>query len=113
MNTTVKTILIIVIVVLALSLLPMIFGWGMMGGGMMGPGRGGWGMGWGFGWIFGLLFMAALVAGVVWLVTFIASSGTSPSTRQEESALDILKKRYAKGEINKQEFEDKKKDLTS
>lgn len=113
MNTTVKTILIIVIVVLALSLLPMMFGWGMMGGGMMGPGRGGWGIGWGFGWIFGLLFMVALVAGIVWLVSTIANSGTSPSTRQEESALDLLKKRYARGEINKQEFEEKKKDLNS
>ena len=37
--------------------------------------------------------------------------GAPKTDKSEESALDILKKRYARGEINKEEFEQKKRDL--
>ncbi|HQU29522.1 MAG: SHOCT domain-containing protein [Nitrospira sp.] len=44
------------------------------------------------------------------LVTALMSRGSEGST-PPESALEILKKQYARGEINKEEFEEKRKDL--
>ena len=67
----------------------------------------GWGMG--FGWIFMILFWALVILGVIYLVKLLA--GGSKVSKSNESAIDILKKRYAKGEISKEEFEDRKKDI--
>ena len=81
-----------------------------MGSGMMGE----WGMGW-FGGIFMIIFWVFIIVGVVFLIKWLVQSpkGHSGYGRTEISskALDILKERYARGEINKQEFEEKKKDL--
>ena len=67
----------------------------------------GWGMG--FGWIFMIVFWALVILGVIYLVKLLA--GGSKVSKSNESAIDILKKRYAKGEISKEEFEDRKKDI--
>ena len=66
---------------------------------------GGWGMG------FGMLLMGVLIIiGIVALMRSTSGSGPhSPS--HSKSALDVLKDRYARGEINKQEFEEKKRDV--
>jgi putative membrane protein len=89
--------------------------WGGYGGYNMGPGTmGGWGMGW-FGGIFMIIFWILIIVGLVFFIKWLVQStkGHSSADRTDTSsrALDILKERYARGEINKQEFEEKKRDL--
>lgn len=67
----------------------------------------GWGMG--FGWIFMILFWILVILGIVFLVRLIA--GFQKNKQSRESPLDILKKRYAKGEITKEEFQKMKDDM--
>ena len=91
-----KNVWIWVFVVVALVLL---FGsFGMGGYGMMGFGMG-------FGFLFMMLFWGALI----WLVvTFI--NAAQPGKQEEESS-NILKKRYASGEISKKQYGEMKKEL--
>jgi len=63
-----------------------------------------------FGGTFMLLFWVPVIVGVVFLIKYLAKSEVKSN---EKTSLDILKERYAKGEINKEEFEQKKKDLTA
>lgn len=81
--------------------------WGMMGPGMMG-----WGW-WGMGWIFMIIFWGLIIVGLIFLIRWLAGLSRSPAPydKTHDSALEILKQRYAKGEINKDEFEEKKRDL--
>jgi putative membrane protein len=77
-------------------------------------GYGGWGPmmhgGYGYG---GMLMWIILLIVIGLIIYFIVQAkktkGQAPT--QNESHLDILKKRYAKGEINKEDFERMKKDL--
>ncbi len=59
--------------------------------------------------IFMILMMALVFLGIVLVVHYLARSNQSKGN--ENSALEILKNRYAKGEIDKKEFDEKKKDL--
>ena len=86
------------------------FEWGM-GPGMMG---GGYGMGL-FGPIIMIAFWIAVIVGIVFLIRWLVLStrATGHKAASEDSALEILKRRYARGEIGKEEFEEKKRDLLS
>ncbi len=62
--------------------------------------------------LFPLGFLALLVAGIAWLVRAASpqdKAGSSASPRN--TALDILKERYARGEISKAEYEEMRDDL--
>ena len=68
-----------------------------------------WWWGWGLGmmatmFLFWVIFIIGLVAAIRWLVGKRTEAKADP-------ALQILRERYARGEINKEEFEIRKKDL--
>ena len=116
MNKSVKTALIIGGVIIALIVvLPLVFGlisgwqyggWGMMGPGMMG----------GYGTMFFMPILWIVVIGlIVWAVVASVRSASESGDRgssKTDSALDVLKRRYARGEINREEYDEKKKDLS-
>ncbi|MFW6102159.1 MAG: SHOCT domain-containing protein [Chloroflexota bacterium] len=115
MNKNVKTALIIGGIILGVIItLPLVFGaisgWPYGGWGMMGPG-----MMTGFGWmwlmpVFWIVFLGLIIWAVVAAVR--GSSGSRGSDfSKADSALELLKRRYARGEIDKQEYEEKKKEL--
>jgi putative membrane protein len=80
----------------------------MMTGGMMGS----WGMGYGiFGFFMMLLFWVLIIAGVAFAIQWFLHGGTVKSSPGHEAPLEILKKRYAKGEIDRKEFVARKQEL--
>jgi putative membrane protein len=63
-----------------------------------------------FMFVFMLIFLGLAIVGVVLLARYLSPhAGSKPA----EDALEVLKRRYARGEIQKAEFEEKRKDLES
>jgi putative membrane protein len=74
----------------------------------------GWGV-WGAGImllmsIFWIAILVLIIVAIVYLIRYLQDKGREGRTLQE-TPLDILKKRYARGEIERKEFEEKKRDL--
>ena len=80
--------------------------WGMMGG---------WGASW---WgplhmIFWILILVAVIVGIVWFVRSLSHGGPTQSYRPSRSpGLDVLEERYARGELNRDEYLQKKRDIS-
>ncbi|MDD5489121.1 MAG: SHOCT domain-containing protein [Candidatus Moranbacteria bacterium] len=75
------------------------------------------GLGFGFGFVFMLIFWVLIFFVVMALIRGLSGRhgcgwhGLDEQKGKENKALDILKERYAKGEISKEDFEKMKKDL--
>ncbi len=80
-------------------------GYGMMGPWMMG----GFGMGWWMPIVW--IVILGLIAWAVIALTKRAGGTSTQDSNRHISAMEILKERYARGEIGKEEFEEKRKDL--
>jgi putative membrane protein len=93
---------------------PALAQWRNYQGWQMGPGMmGGWGYGGWFGGIFMIIFWILILVGMVFFIKWMIQSTSRGHTGNTGGgrALEILKERYARGEISKTEFETMKQDL--
>ena len=120
MNTESRGLLIVLGVLVLIVLVGPLLGGGMMGAGMMwGPGGQVAGGGWSWGLLMALgglsmlAFWGALIVGIVLLIRWATGPGTGERGRTGESATEILRRRYAAGEITADEYEQMRKRLES
>ena len=62
--------------------------------------------------LFRLLMLALIVAGVVWVAKILMQRSTPAETSEATAPLDIAKARYAKGEIDKAQLDEIRKELS-
>ncbi|MBI4492622.1 MAG: SHOCT domain-containing protein [Chloroflexi bacterium] len=118
MATANRKLLVVLGILVLIVLVGPVVGWGLGGWGMMGPGMlggywsggaqaGGWG--WALAMWLGVLsmlaFWGALIVGVVLLVRWLGGTAGRAEGAGTESALDILRRRYAAGELSAEEYE--------
>ncbi len=72
------------------------------------------GPGWGWmigGWLMMIAFWALVIIGIVALVRFLSDRGGPARPKEPETLLEILRRRYAAGELTKGQFEEMKRDV--
>jgi len=74
---------------------------------------GSWTYGWGhgFGFIFMILFWGLVIFAIVAIVKWLAGTSANAGTPPAKTARQILDERYARGDIDEEEYRQKKKDL--
>ncbi|GBD99306.1 hypothetical protein BMS3Abin07_01341 [bacterium BMS3Abin07] len=103
----------LITVVSFLTMITFAYADGPNNGYVMGP----WMMGWGYGmgWFWPVLMIAFWIAVIVVIIILIRwivlSSEKGHGIKPDETALEVLKKRYVKGEIDREEFERIKRDI--
>jgi putative membrane protein len=70
------------------------------------------GLGMVLGPVFMVLIVVGIVAGIIYLLRLLGAAGNAGSPLAHDRALVLLKERYAKGEIDSEEFAERKKLLT-
>jgi putative membrane protein len=65
--------------------------------------------GW-FGWLGGILMILFWIL-VIWLIVWIMIRNQQPQQKVAKKPLDIIKERYAKGDITKKEYAKMKKEI--
>lgn len=120
MSSGLKVILGVLGGILLVLVLLVVFGsGGFFGPGpMMGPGgmmsQGGGGAWWILGMLVPLLFLGGLIALIAWVIVQLTSSRhgeSAPGTSREDSAEEILRQRFARGEIDAEEYEERRRTL--
>jgi putative membrane protein len=74
----------------------------------------GYGSGWGWmvgGWIMMVVFWGLVIVGIVALIRGLGDRGLSNQTRHPEHPIEILRRRYAAGELTKEQFEEMKRNV--
>lgn len=72
-------------------------------------GFGGWGMG--FGFVFMLLFWGLVILGIAALIRWLMTQSSPDKRPRDKTPLEIAQERYARGEIDREEYERMKRDL--
>jgi putative membrane protein len=69
--------------------------------------------GMGMGWIFMVLVWSLIIAGIVVLVKWLMTQNSRGHAPPNKTAMETLQERYARGEIDRNEYEQKRRDLGS